>query len=106
MYMFVYTVTLVCQLYIVNNNNNNNSNNSFLQVNFINPKTTRKQLSKAFIKRSEKHVPYLEDLVFLNLNIKVLLTTFFKIFITSVSLYTSVQYHLKFFANLSEIRGK
>ena len=78
MYMFVYTVTLVCQLYIVNNNNNNNSNNSLLQVNFINPKTTRKQISKAFIKRSEKHVPYLEDLVFLNLNIKVLLTTFSK----------------------------
>ena len=75
-YMFVYTLTLICQLYIVNNNNNNNSNNSLLQVNFINPKTTRKHLSKVFIKRSEKQVYYLEDLVFLNLNIKALLTTF------------------------------
>ena len=74
--MFVYTLTLICQLYIVNNNNNNNSNNSLLQVNFINPKTTRKHLSKVFIKRSEKQVYYLEDLVFLNLNIKALLTTF------------------------------
>ena len=28
--MFVYTVTLICQLYIVNNNNNDNNNNLLL----------------------------------------------------------------------------